>query len=102
MPRETASETTRRTMLRAVGAGAGAGLLAFGAGGNVAARGDADGSNIDVSPDCECYYEYRCDTDLLCENPSTDYPYYHEYRECCECDEGTTCDNWTYNGCCYG
>lgn len=89
-------------MLKSVGAGAGAGLFAFGAAGTAVAGRDADGSNLDVSPDCECYYQYRCDTDLLCEDPSTDTPYYQEYRECCDCDNGTVCDDWQYSGCCPG
>lgn len=50
-------------MLRVVGTGAGTGPFALEAENAVASR-DADGSNIDVSPDCECY-EYGCDADPL-------------------------------------
>lgn len=54
---------------------------------------------------CDCYHEYRCNTDYLCEDPSTEYPYLSQSRECCDCDgDGNyDCSAWeATGGCCAG
>lgn len=89
-------------MLRAVGAGAGAGLFAFGAVSTAVAELDPEESTLDVSPDCECYYQTYCNTDQLCDDPTLEYPYDFRRRECCECDEGRVCDDWNSVSCCSG
>lgn len=89
------NEHDRRSVLKTV-SGITAGF-AVGAAGTAAAD-DTAGSleGIDRSA-CDCYYEYKCDGSCY-KNGS--YPQSWE-RECCDCDGGTTCDNWSrMNQCC--
>ncbi|WP_049969456.1 hypothetical protein [Haladaptatus cibarius] len=79
------SETSRRTLLKAIGAGAvaGAGIAAS------SATGAADPSN--------CYTEYDCS--------GAEYQYrdaYQRYsRQCCDYGDGTyQCGSWEEDGCC--
>lgn len=81
------AETSRRAMLKSIGAGAT--LVALGTG--VAAASGLD-------PDDHCWYEYQC---LPWECPDGGGDTYQE-RHCCEDpDTGETeCTNWTTIGCC--
>jgi hypothetical protein len=85
------STTSRRSVLKKASVTAAVGV--------VAATGSASADH------CDCYHDYRCNTDLLCEDPSTDRPYMRQSRECCDCDgDGTyECSDWTNdNVCCSG
>lgn len=94
MPRQNTSETertSRRSLLRTVGAGA---LATVGLGAGVAAAGDA-------STESNCYYEYQC-LELICPYDDDDGNSTEQRRECCE-DPDTgevTCGDWESNGCC--
>lgn len=94
MSQENRSEperTSRRSVLRTVGAGA---LATVGLGAGVATAGDA-------TTDSDCYYEYRC-LELICPYDDGDGGSTEERRQCCE-DPDTgevTCGDWEANGCC--
>lgn len=54
-------------------------------------------TEITVTPDCDCETEFKCE-DTCYKDGSKPQVY---KRECCTCDNGTTCDNWTEdNQCC--
>lgn len=84
------NRTSRRSLLRTVGAGA---LVTVGFGAGVASAGD-------VSTDEDCYYEYRC-LELICPYDDGDGSSTEERRQCCEDSSGNvTCGDWESNGCC--
>lgn len=86
----TESTTSRRSMLRSVGAGAAATVALSGA----ASGSDTDLSSMRADPSCDCYTDIRCVSSAYCTEKKT------QTRECCECDSGTTCDDWSDDGTC--
>lgn len=97
------SDIDRRTVVKALGAGAGI-AVGFGAGGTASAS-DGGLDSIDTQ-DCDCFNEFRCDTSRFCmPDPPVDSPFQQQVRECCTCDGETICeDTWTdvSGGCCSG
>lgn len=100
MSRKT--DIDRRTVVKALGTGAGL-AVGFGAGGTASASdGGLDG--IDTR-DCTCSTDFRCDTSRFCsQRPPVDSPYQSQTRECCTCDGETVCEDWSDvdGGCCAG
>jgi hypothetical protein len=84
------SRTSRRALLKTVGAGA---AVTLGLGAGVAAGAETTSSN--------CYYEYQC-LELICPGDTSDSGSTEERRQCCEDPETgeVTCSDWEYNGCC--
>lgn len=98
------TDIDRRTVVKALGAGAGL-SVGFGAGGTASASDDG----IDTASHgggCNCFFETRCDTSRFCEEqPDPNMPYQHQHRECCTCDGNTVCeDTWSdvNTACCSG
>ena len=84
-----AEPTSRRSLLKTVGAGA---AVTLGLGAGVAGAAETTSSH--------CYYEYRC-LEVICPNDSDDGSSTEERRECCEDSSGNvTCGDWEYSGCC--
>lgn len=52
----------------------------------------AEGEDLSTAA-CDCYYEYDCYG--LCPSGTAGYPHQRYSRECCDCDNGTTCDDWS-------
>jgi hypothetical protein len=48
---------------------------------------------------CDCTTEIKC-VEESCYDGQYTYDYTEYSRECCECDNGTSCDDWTKSGCC--
>lgn len=100
MSRKT--DIDRRTVVKALGAGAGI-AVGFGAGGTASAS-DGGLDSIDTQ-DCDCSPDFRCDTTRFCsQRPPVDSPYQSQTRECCTCDDETICEDWSDvdGGCCAG
>lgn len=53
----------------------------------------ADSEDVAVDAACDCYYEYKCES--LCPDGTAGYPHQRYSRECCSCDNGTACDDWS-------
>lgn len=49
--------------------------------------------DVAVETACDCYYEYKCEG--LCPDGTAGYPHQRYSRECCDCDNGTVCDDWS-------
>lgn len=94
-------ETSRRRVLKATSAAAMAGL-GLGTAGTAAAAPAEPASHCDDPADE--FFRVRCNTDLLCMEPSADAPYLSQVKHCVDCNgDGTyECSDWESNGCCTG
>lgn len=95
------SDIDRRSVVKALGAGASL-AVGLGAGGAAAATdGDADAFPEDCT---DCFVQTRCNTGLLCSTPTEEFPYQVQQRQCCTCTGEVLCTNWrnVENSCCSG
>lgn len=89
--------TTRRSVLKTASATALLGTAAT----TVEATGSDELADLRVDPQCTCSFESRC-LSHPCRTELDKPRLVRQVRECCTCDNGTTCDYWTNSGCCAG
>lgn len=95
------SDIDRRSVVKALGAGASL-AVGLGAGGAAAATdGDADAFPEDCT---DCFIQRDCNRDKPCPNPTPDAPYQAVFRECCSCTGEVLCGEWMDDdgNCCTG